>query len=242
MIDIHSHILPGIDDGARSLDEALNMLRMAIDGGVTTQVLTPHIHMGRFDNTKQAIEQRFNVFRDKVNGANLPIKLLLGAELRIGPEIMALVASDGIPCLGEVDGKKTFLLEFPRNEIPFGSDNLVRWLLAKNYLPVIVHPERNSTFLHHREKLQVFIDLGCPLQITASSLTGKFGADVQQMAEELLVAGQVSVIASDCHNLKGRAPDLLMGYQHAAALIGEKQAKQLVDLQPNALTYNNVYR
>jgi protein-tyrosine phosphatase len=96
--------------------------------------------------------------------------------------------------------------------------------------------------VHHREKLQVFIDLGCPLQITASSLTGKFGADVQQMAEELLVAGQVSVIASDCHNLKGRAPDLLMGYQHAAALIGEKQAKQLVDLQPNALTYNNVYR
>jgi protein-tyrosine phosphatase len=241
MIDIHSHILPGIDDGARCLDESLSMLRMAIDQGVTTQVLTPHIHMGRYDNTKQAIEERFTVFRDKVNGANLPIKLLLGAELRIGPEIMSLVVSDGIPCLGEVDGKKTFLLEFPRNEIPFGSDNLVHWLLNKDYLPIIVHPERNSTFLHHREKLQMFMDLGCPLQITASSLTGNFGADVQQMAEELLIAGQVSAIASDCHNQKGRSPDLLMGYQHAALLIGEKQAKQLVDLQPNALTYKSDY-
>jgi len=241
MIDIHSHILPGIDDGARSLDEALNMLRMAVDGGVTTQVLTPHIHMGRFDNTKQAIEQRFNVFRDKVNGANLPIKLLLGAELRIGPEIMALVAADGIPCLGEVGGKKTFLLEFPRNEIPFGSDNLVRWLLAKNYLPVIVHPERNSTFLHHREKLKVFIDLGCPLQITASSLSGKFGADVQQMTETLLVAGQVSVIASDCHNLKGRAPDLLMGYQHAKSTVGHQAALSLVTGNPKNITSNNRY-
>jgi protein-tyrosine phosphatase len=241
MIDIHSHILPGIDDGARSLDEALSMLRMAIDGGVTTQVLTPHIHMGRFDNTKQAIEQRFNVFRDKVNGANLPIKLLLGAELRIGPEIMALAAADAIPCLGEVDGKKTFLLEFPRNEIPFGSDNLVRWLLNKDYLPIIVHPERNSTFLHHRDKLQVFIDLGCPLQITASSLTGKFGANVQQMAEELLVAGKVSVIASDCHNLKGRSPDLFAGFNHAKSLIGQHKATALVNDMPKALTLSNPF-
>jgi protein-tyrosine phosphatase len=162
MIDIYSHILPGIDYGVRSLDESLDMLLMAVAQAVTTQVLTPHIHQGRFDNTKQAIEQRFTVFRDKVNGANLPIKLLLGAELRIGPEIMALVSTNAVPWLGEHQGLNTFLLEFPRLDIPFGSDNLVRWLLAKDCLPIIVHPERNSTFLHHREKLRVFIDLGCP--------------------------------------------------------------------------------
>jgi protein-tyrosine phosphatase len=234
MIDIHSHILPGIDDGARSLDEALNMLRMAIDGGVTTQVLTPHIHMGRFDNTKQEIEERFEVFSEQVDAANLPIKLLIGAELRIGPEIMALVASDGIPCLGKVDGKKTFLLEFPRNEIPFGSDNLVRWLLSKDYLPIVVHPERNITFLYHRVKLKVFIDLGCPMQITASSLTGKFGIEAQKMAEELLIAGQVSAIASDCHNLKGRSPDLLDGFNHAKGIIGS-DAATLVTTRPGLL-------
>jgi protein-tyrosine phosphatase len=241
MIDIHSHILPGIDDGARSLDEALSMLRMAIEQGVTTQVLTPHIHIGRYDNTKQDIEERFKVFSEQVDATNLPIKLLLGAELRIGPEIMALVAADAIPCLGEVEGKRTFLLEFPRNEISFGSDNLVRWLLAKNYLPVIVHPERNSTFLHHREKLKVFIDLGCPLQITASSLSGKFGAEAQQMAEELLIAGEVSVIASDCHNLKGRSPDLLAGYEHAKSLIGHQAALSLVNGNPKNITSNNRY-
>lgn len=239
MIDIHSHILPGIDDGARTLEESLSMLRMAIDGGVTTQVLTPHIHMGRFDNTKPEIERRFKEFSEQVNAANLPIKLLLGAELRIGPEIMALVNNNAVPWLGQHEGLNTFLLEFPRNDIPFGSDNLVRWLLAKNCLPIIVHPERNSTFLHHREKLQVFIDLGCPLQITASSLTGKFGADVQQMAEELLLAEQVSVIASDCHNLKGRAPDLLAGFEHAKSLIGEQQASTLVKAMPKALTHKN---
>ena len=218
MIDIHSHILPAIDDGAKSIDEALDMLRISIDSGVTTQVLTPHIHMGRFNNTKKHIEETFLQFRDKVDEANLPIKLLLGAELRIGPEIMQLVTNQSVPWLGECQNKHTFLLEFPRTDLPFGSDNLVRWLLAKNCLPVIVHPERNSAFLNNREKLQTFIDLGCPLQITASSITGKFGADVQQMTEELLIADQVSAIASDCHNLKGRTPDLLAGVEKAKTI------------------------
>jgi protein-tyrosine phosphatase len=240
MIDIHSHILPGIDDGARNIDEALDMLRLAVDGGVTTQVLTPHIHMGRYNNTKADIQAKFEVFKEQVDAANIKIKLLLGAELRICPEIMPLVTNNAVPWLGEHEGLNTFLLEFPRNDIPFGSDNLVRWLLAKNCLPIIVHPERNGTFLNHRNKLQIFIDLGCPLQITSSSLTGKFGADAQKMAEEL-IAEQVGAIASDCHNLKGRPPGLLAGFAHAKNLVGEQQATILVNSNPKALTNNNAF-
>jgi protein-tyrosine phosphatase len=208
MIDIHSHILPNVDDGASSNEEALEMLRMSVDGGVTTQVLTPHIHFGKFNNIKADLEQKFNQFVELVHKANIDVNLQLAAEVRIGPDVMALVNNNAIPWLGEYQGKKTFLLEFPRQDIPFGSDNLVKWLLAKNCLPVIVHPERNRTFLDQRHKLQTFIDLGCPLQITASSLSGKFGKDVQIMAEELLAENSVSAIASDCHNLKGRMPDL----------------------------------
>ncbi|WP_426370166.1 tyrosine-protein phosphatase [Pseudocolwellia sp. HL-MZ7] len=241
MIDIHSHILPGIDDGAKSLDEALEMLKISIDQGVTTQVLTPHIHIGRFNNTKQHIEQEFIKFQEQVDAANLPIKLLLGAELRIGPEIMQLITTDNVPWLGNINNQRTFLLEFPRTEVPFGSDNLVRWLLSKDCLPIIVHPERNSTFLHNRDKLQTFIDLGCPLQVTASSITGKFGAEVQQMVEELLIEDQVSAIASDCHNLKGRAPDLLAGVKQAKTLIGEKQGQNLVSIIPKELISNNSF-
>jgi len=239
MIDIHSHILPNIDDGASNLAEALDMLRMAVDNGVTTQVLTPHIHMGRFDNTKKGIEEKFWQFKDEVDNANIPITLLLGAELRIGPEIMALISNKQVPWLGECEGNTTFLLEFPRTDIPFGSDNLVRWALSKQSLPIIVHPERNSTFLNHPEKLQVFLDLGCPIQLTASSLTGKFGADVQKFSEQLILDEKVSAIASDCHNLKGRKPDLLAGFEHAIALVGEERASRLVNLIPNSLIHNN---
>jgi len=232
LIDIHSHILPNVDDGARTVSEALDMLKMAIDQGVTTQVLTPHIHLGRFNNTKVHLTRAFTDFKNEVEKSNLPIKLHLGSECRIGPEMMQLVNQDAIPYLGMYQGKKTFLLEFPRTEVPFGSDNLVRWLLSKNYLPIIVHPERNSTFLKNRTKLQTFIDLGCPLQITASSITGKFGADVQQMCKDLLLAGQVDVIASDCHNLKGRTPDLEAGITAASVFIEQNTINKLTQLNP----------
>jgi protein-tyrosine phosphatase len=228
MIDIHSHILPGVDDGAQTLDEALTMLKIAVDGGVTTQYLTPHIQFGRYNNTKDDLGKRFAQFTEQVNAVNIDVELRLGAEVRIGPEVMQLVAQNAIPWLGEYQGKRTFLLEFPRQDIPHGSDNLVKWLLAKDCLPVIVHPERNRTFLDQRHKLQTFIGLGCPLQITGSSLTGKFGADVQQMCEELLEQNLVSAIASDCHNLKGRMPDLHLGISKAKNVIGANLVESIM--------------
>lgn len=154
---------------------------------------------------------------------------------------MALVSTNQVPWLGEFQQQKTFLLEFPRNDIPFGSENLIQWLLAKNCLPVIVHPERNSTFLKRPDKLKNLTDLGCPIQLTASSLTGKFGADVQAWSEQLILDQEVSAIASDCHNLKGRQPDLLAGYEHAKSLVGAEQADTLVYNKPKALTQQNAF-
>lgn len=239
MIDIHSHILPGVDDGARTLDEALDMLRMAVDTGVTTQVLTPHIHFGRFENQKADLQQRFKVFQEQVDEANIKIGLQLGSEVRISSEIMQLVAQDAIPTLGVYNGKKTFLLEFPRIEVPVGYENLVKWLIAKNYLPIIVHPERNQTFVRKPQKLEVLTNMGCPLQITASSLTGQFGDEVQQNAELLLQNGAVSAIASDCHNLKGRKPNLNEGVAAAQLLVDAAQVNRAVNDIPALLTMHD---
>jgi protein-tyrosine phosphatase len=239
MIDIHSHILPGVDDGARTLDESLDMLRMAVDGGVTVQVLTPHIHFGRFDNQKADLEQRFAIFQNQVDEANIKIGLQLGSEVRIGSEIMQLVAQDAIPTLGVYNGKKTFLLEFPRIEVPVGYENLVKWLINKHYLPIIVHPERNQTFVRHPEKLNILTDMGCPLQITASSLTGLFGDEAQHNAELLLQDGRVSAIASDCHNLKGRKPNLYEGVVAAKLLVDEELVSRTVNELPSLLTVND---
>ncbi|MFT5813594.1 MAG: protein-tyrosine phosphatase [Psychroserpens sp.] len=152
---------------------------------------------------------------------------------------MQLVAQDAIPTLGVYNGKKTFLLEFPRIEVPVGYENLVKWLINKNYLPIIVHPERNQTFVRHPHKLNVLTDMGCPLQITASSLTGLFGDEAQQNAELLLQEGRVSAIASDCHNLKGRKPNLLEGVVAAKLLADEELVTRAVNELPTLLTAND---
>ena len=208
MIDIHAHILPGVDDGARNDAEALEMLRIAVDQGVQVQYLTPHIHFGRYPNQKADLEQHFVRFKDLVEKKQIDVELRLGAELRIGPEVMMLAKQNEIPIIGELNGKKLFLLEFPRSEIPHGSDNLIMWLMQNGYLPIIVHPERNHAFIRRPERLEQLIQLGCPIQLTASSITGKFGEECQQFALKLLKEGKVQAIASDCHNLKGRRPDL----------------------------------
>jgi protein-tyrosine phosphatase len=239
VIDIHSHILPGVDDGSRTLSESLDMIRMAVDTGVTIQVLTPHIHFGRFDNRKADLEQRFAIFQEQVDDANIKVGLQLGSEVRIGSEIMQLVAQDAIPTLGVYNGKKTFLLEFPRIEVPVGYENLVKWLINKHYLPIIVHPERNQTFVRHPQKLDVLTDMGCPLQITASSLTGLFGDEAQQNAELLLQDARVSAIASDCHNLKGRKPNLQEGVVAAKLLVDEELVTRAVNELPSLLTAND---
>lgn len=235
MIDIHSHILPGVDDGVQTLEDGLAMLRIAAAGGVTTQVLTPHLHPGRFDNTLEFLQQRFESFSEAVENAGIDIELRLAAEVHIGPEIMAMVTNDTLPWLGEYRGMKTFLLEFPLTSTPAGSINLVHWLIKHDVLPVIVHPERCREWQDHPERLAPYFEAGCPLQITGASLLGQFGTSAKTLAVEILESATEFVIATDCHNLAYRPPDLSQALGAASNIIGPTLARKATSDQPRAL-------
>jgi protein-tyrosine phosphatase len=228
MADMHSHILPGVDDGAANLEAALEMLWKAVKDGVMIQVLTPHIDQQRYKNTRRSLETRFWEFHDIVMDARIPIELHLAAEIRICHEIMQMVDNDEIPWLGSWNGEKTFLLEFPQNTIPARSENLIQWLRRERILPVIAHPERNYVFQKHPEKLIPFIDADCPLQVTAGSLVGRFGKSAQKLVISLLKEGKVKVIASDCHNLRYRPPNLSLGVKAATKLVGKTTTTEMV--------------
>ncbi|MFT5391701.1 MAG: protein-tyrosine phosphatase [Gammaproteobacteria bacterium] len=234
LVDIHSHILPCVDDGAKSLSDALAMLRLAATGGVGLQVLTPHIGR-RYPNRKKDLEERFDAFRSESQAAGIDIELRLSAEVSIGSEIVELVEQDAIPWLGELRGQRTFLLELPNSLVPSGSINLVAWLRRHDLLPIIVHPERNRAFQESPDNLKQFTDIGCPVQITAGSLLGRFGRPAKLAAREMLKGGAVTVIASDCHNQGKRRPDLADGMRAATRLIGELEARSLVTQNPTAL-------
>ncbi len=228
MIDLHCHLLPGIDDGAPDLETALELARMAVAEGITHVVCTPHIHPGRYDNTPQTIAAALSQFTAGLRNAGIPLQVAAAAEVRFDMEIMLGVANGSVPFLGEWQGRKVLLLEFPHGELPFGAERLTKWLLQHNILPMIAHPERNKAVMRQPSRLKPFIEQGCLLQVTASSVAGHFGDAAQEVAHALLAEKQVTILASDAHNIKHRPPALRDGMQHAARIVGDLAAQKLV--------------
>lgn len=232
MIDLHNHLLPGIDDGAHDLEASLALARVAVQDGITHLVCTPHIHPGRYDNTPASIQGAHASIVAALKAANIALQVAAAAEVRFGVELMVGIGQGTIPFLGEWQGSKVLLLEFPHGEIPFGAEQLTAWLLQRNIVPMIAHPERNKGIMRAPSRLKPFLKQGCLLQVTASSVTGYFGQAVQKIAHELLAQGVVTILASDAHNLQHRPPILSEGMQYAARIVGDTEAEALVKQNP----------
>jgi protein-tyrosine phosphatase len=232
MIDIHCHLLPGFDDGAKSLDESLALARASVGNGIRHAIMTPHIQPGRYDNTRTLIKSGFERFQQALKESLIPLEIGMAAEVRVSPEIFTLLEEDELPFLGELDGYRILLLEFPHTQIPPGSQKLVDFLLKKKIRPLIAHPERNRDVIRKLSKIDPFIDMGCMLQITASSLVGIFGDGPLERARELLERDACMVLATDAHNLEARRPMLKEGVAAAAEIIGIEAAHDLVHKNP----------
>lgn len=236
MIDTHCHLLPGIDDGAKTMDESLTLVKLAVEDGISHIVLTPHLHFGRFDNTLPVIQENFAVLQEAVKQAGINVKLAYAAEVRIDSDMLALVASKKLPLYGEYQSQHYMLLELPHSHIPAGSDMLVKYLKKYNITPVIAHPERNRDLLKDPHKIMPFVRLGCWFQLTASSITGHFGEECKALALQYLEQDLIHIVASDAHNLKRRPPLLSQARQEVVALFGEDRAQQLFYDNPYNIT------
>lgn len=235
MIDIHCHLLPGIDDGPDTLEQALELAQLAADNGITHAVVTPHIHPGRWENSRQIIEEHWARFKEAVAEAAIPLQLGFAAEVRLSPEVLQMVANEQIPFHGEVDGYQILLLELPHSHVPPGSDNLTRWLLDRKIRPMIAHPERNKGIMRNLDQLEPFVEQGCFFQVTAGAAAGLFGDPARETAEAILKQGCVTVLASDAHNINHRPPRLDHGRDAAAAILGEEAANALVTTAPMSI-------
>ncbi len=235
MIDLHCHFLPGIDDGAQNLADGLALAQAAVADGIRYSVMTPHILPGRYDNTRSTIEQAFKDFRSALRKARVPLHIGMAAEVRLSPDIVSLLSQNEVPFLGELNGYRIILLEFPHTQITPGADKLIGRLLKQGIKPLIAHPERNQDVIHDVSKIEPFVEMGCFLQITAGSLLGHFGRGPQRRALELLEFDVFKVLASDAHNLTGRRPALREGMEAAARIIGEQSAHDLVHQNPRMI-------
>src|SRR4051812_35855332 len=147
MIDLHCHLLPGIDDGPATLEEALAMARLAVANGISEARVTPHVHVGRWDNDLAGIEKAVAAHRTALADAGIALKLGFAAEVRLAYDVVPLIEAGRVPFLGEWDGLKVMLLELPHSHVPVGSDSFVAWLLNRGIRPMIAHPERNKDIM-----------------------------------------------------------------------------------------------
>lgn len=232
MIDLHCHMLPGVDDGPDTLEEALALCRHAVAAGITHSVVTPHVHPGRYENDAHTISLSVAALREALAREAIPLRLGYSGEVRISPEILPMVLAGQIPFHGEWQGKRVMLLEFPHSHILPGSDKLVKWLLQRNIVPMIAHPERNKDVMRDISRIYEFVQMGCLFQVTSGSLSGRFGEVAEQRAREIVAEGWATVLASDAHNLKARPPELADGLAVAAELLGEDAASRLVQSNP----------
>ncbi|MFZ4624324.1 MAG: tyrosine-protein phosphatase [Rhodoferax sp.] len=206
MIDLHCHFLHGIDDGPETLAESLDLARAAVADGITHSVLTSHVHPERYPNQRSNLQLAVAQFAAELTRANIPLNIRLGAEARLCPELLDLLADNQVPFLGQVGGYNILLLEFPHQMIPLGSMHFVVSLLKRKIRPLIAHPERNKTIMTNPDKVAEFAQAGCWLQLTAGSLAGRFGPQAEQTAFSLIDAGWNCLAATDAHSLPHRPP------------------------------------
>jgi protein-tyrosine phosphatase len=234
MIDIHCHILPGLDDGARDLDHAVAMARIARDDGITHIVATPHLNKGSFEFPDLAV---FDEARGRLAAAleteGIGVTLLPGAEVHITHGLLADVRSRGRGlCLA---GSAYVIVEFPSDHVFSGARDLFFDLMSDGVLPVIAHPERNSMFARSPELLFDLVSMGALSQVNAGSLLDAHGPETGETVRNFLRNGLVHFIASDGHNTGSKAPRLAAAAEAAAAVIGGEGAAALVSGNPRAV-------
>ncbi|MFK8049245.1 MAG: tyrosine-protein phosphatase [Halioglobus sp.] len=240
MIDLHCHLLPGIDDGPDTMKESIELCRMAAEDGVTHAIVTPHIHPGRWDNSRELIAKLCDELQTQLDELEIPLQLGFAGEVRLTDEIIHQVERGEIPFYGKVNGYDIMLLEFPHAHIIPGSDKLVSWLLGRGIRPLIAHPERNKQLMNDPTQIHSFVEAGCWLQLTSGSIVGGFGARAQELALRMLKENLITVVASDGHNCKARKPVLKQAFDAIASQFGDEKATELTVTTPAVIAANQL--
>ena len=238
MIDIHVHILPGVDDGAKNWEESLKMAQMAVNDGIRVMVATPHLFKGRTLDLDQLNDKEFILLcvaelRQKLSEAAIPLEIIPGCDFPLGVESLKLL--DAGRALTINDANRYLLLELPDTSLPPATEEICFYLQSKGITPIITHPERHLILQEMPQKLKRLIDLGCLVQMTGNSLTGRFGRRVKKISQQMIKLGYVHLLATDAHNPKDRPPLLSQAVTELSRLVGKDRARAMVHDLPGKI-------
>jgi protein-tyrosine phosphatase len=237
MIDLHSHILPGIDDGAADLGVALEMAEAWVADGVSVLACTPHILPGLYHNTGPQIRRATQELQNALDQEGIPLRLVTGADNHVVPDFVAGLQSGRLLSLCD---SRYVLVEPPHHTEPPRLEDFFFSLLVAGYVPILTHPERLTWVPSRYDSIQRLVQAGVWMQITSGSLTGAFGRTAQYWAERMLEEGCVHILATDAHDCERRPPKLSRGRDFAARRVGAEEAEHLVLTRPRGVIANEL--
>jgi protein-tyrosine phosphatase len=223
MIDLHCHILPGVDDGACDLSESIAMARKAVEQGIHTIVATPHHLNNQYENPKPVILDRVNELNQALQEEKIDLQVLPGQETRIFGEMVEGYEAGEIQT---INNTPYVLVEFSSGHVPRYTEQLFYNLQMNGLIPIIVHPERNQEIIERPEILYQLVKKGALTQVTAASIAGHFGKKIKNFTLQLIEANLTHFIASDAHNLSNRTFKM----REAFGIIQEKYGNEMVYL------------
>jgi protein-tyrosine phosphatase len=218
MIDIHTHVLPSVDDGASNEEEALRLAKAAAREGITNIVATPHHANGRYTNVAAEVEQRVRLLNDLLQRENIPVSISSGQEIRLHRELLEAWHRHELLTLA---GSSYLLLELPSSDIPSSTFEFVYELRLLDLKPIIAHPERNAEIVRNPDRLAELVEAGAYAQVTTHSLLGGFGKPIERSAWTLCKSGLVHLVSSDAHHAERRGFRLKEAYDAIRERIGE---------------------
>ena len=229
MIDIHHHLLFGLDDGARDIDVSLAMIDAAVADGITHIVCTPHSNH-RYEFNPQINEERLNAIRERANGK---VTLGLGCDFHLSYDNILDALQH--PRKYTINQRQYLLVEFADLSIPTSINETFYELTIAGMRPIITHPERNGVIQKNPERMEEWLQSGCLVQITAGSLTSRFGKTAQILSHRFLEKNWVHFIATDAHNIESRPPRMRGAYDIIAKRYGQETADRLCLSNPRAV-------
>ena len=235
MIDLHCHLLPGIDDGATDIDISIAMARASVADGITVTACTPHIMPGVYNNNRTVIEERIAMLSARFADEGIAMQLVVGADVHMDVDLVPGLKGGRIPSL---NNSRYFLFEPPHHVPPPRIEDNIFSIMSAGYVPILTHPERLSWIETHYAVMERLVRMGVLMQITAGSVTGQFGRRVRHWADKMIDEGLVSILATDAHNLTGRPPNLSKARDIISARLGEAEGLHMTTTRPQAILDN----
>lgn len=224
-VDVHCHCLPGVDDGPRTLDHALELCRAVVLDGTTQVIATPH-QLGRYEGRNSSIDIRRAVeaLNRALESEKIPLEVVAGGEIRLDERLPRMLQSDEVLCLP--DGGDHLLLELPPGAFidPFP---LIRALFFRGITTILAHPERQAGIARRQEIVDCWLEEGAGIQVNAGSLCGDYGSEAQSVAWQWIESGMVSLVAGDAHSTDRRPPRITAAIQSIEQRVGPAESRRI---------------